>query len=377
LAVDLRFDLRNALQMLGQFEQAIPFVREAEHIARDLNDPRRLGLVAAYLSWYCWVTGRYTDALRFAREVLSSAETLNDLPLRVVSHFYHGTAHLAAGDYARAAEFLREVGGALGSGLSHQRLGLAGYPAAMSRCFLPWALGEQGRFIEGIEQGREGVRIAEAVDHPYSLIMTCWGLGHLYCIKGDFHEATPLLERALGLARERNVAILLPLTARPLGYARALTGRIDEGIALLREALTGSQSMGMRLFRALYVAQLGEASLLAERREDGRRLAKEALTIARELGERGHEAYALRLLGEVATNGDLPDVETGEGHYRAALALANELGMRPLAAHCHLGLAKFYRRTGEAAKATEHLTTATAMYREMDMGFWLAQAEAV
>ena len=50
--------------------------------------------------------------------------------------------------------------------------------------------------------------------------------------------------------------------------------------------------------------------------------------------------------------------------------------MRPLVAHCHLGLGKLYRRTGKRAKAQEHLTTATTMYREMDMGFWLEKAEA-
>jgi hypothetical protein len=49
--------------------------------------------------------------------------------------------------------------------------------------------------------------------------------------------------------------------------------------------------------------------------------------------------------------------------------------MRPLAAHCHLGLGKLYRRTGDRAKAQEHLATSGALYREMDMGFGLAQAE--
>ena len=50
--------------------------------------------------------------------------------------------------------------------------------------------------------------------------------------------------------------------------------------------------------------------------------------------------------------------------------------MRPLVAHCHLGLGKLYRRTGKREQAQEHLTTATTMYREMDMTFWLEQAEA-
>jgi hypothetical protein len=64
------------------------------------------------------------------------------------------------------------------------------------------------------------------------------------------------------------------------------------------------------------------------------------------------------------------------GCYRDALALAGELGMRPLAAHCHLGLGKLYRRTGKREQAQEHLATATMMYREMDMRFWLEKAQA-
>jgi hypothetical protein len=63
-------------------------------------------------------------------------------------------------------------------------------------------------------------------------------------------------------------------------------------------------------------------------------------------------------------------------HYRQALVLAEELGMRPLVAHCHLGLGRLYRRTGDHAKAEEHLATATVMYREMGMTFWLEKADA-
>src|SRR5262249_6628036 len=69
----------------------------------------------------------------------------------------------------------------------------------------------------------------------------------------------------------------------------------------------------------------------------------------------------------------VPEAETA---YREALTRASELCMRPLVAHCHLGLGKLYRRTGDHAKANEHLTTATAMYREMGMSFWLEKAAA-
>ena len=98
--------------------------------------------------------------------------------------------------------------------------------------------------------------------------------------------------------------------------------------------------------------------------------------ITRGQGQRGHETYALRLLGEITSRGDPLDAETAEGYYRQALTLATELEMRPLVAHCHLGLGKLYRRSGDHVQAHQHLMTASAMYREMDMGFWLEKAES-
>ena len=81
-------------------------------------------------------------------------------------------------------------------------------------------------------------------------------------------------------------------------------------------------------------------------------------------------------MGEIAARGDPVEAETAESWYRQALALASELEMRPLVAHCHLGLGQLYRRIGDRAKRDEALQTAITMYREMDMGFWRDQAEA-
>jgi tetratricopeptide (TPR) repeat protein len=89
----------------------------------------------------------------------------------------------------------------------------------------------------------------------------------------------------------------------------------------------------------------------------------------------GFAAHAQHLLGDIATHPNRFDPESGEAHYRQALALAEPRGMRPLIAHCHLGLGKLYRRTGKREQAQEHLTTATTMYREMGMTYWLEKAE--
>jgi hypothetical protein len=126
----------------------------------------------------------------------------------------------------------------------------------------------------------------------------------------------------------------------------------------------------------LLLAYLGEAHLLADRREDDLTIARRALDLALRQKERGNEAWVLRLLGEIASRGDRLDAETVEGYYRQALALATELGMRPLAAHCHRGLGKLYRRSSEPARAEEHLAIAASMYREVGMTYWLEETKA-
>src|SRR5262249_14729741 len=89
----------------------------------------------------------------------------------------------------------------------------------------------------------------------------------------------------------------------------------------------------------------------------------------------GFAAHGHHLLGDIAAHPDQFDAESAEAHYRESLALAEPRGMRPLVAHCHFGLGQLYLRTGEQQEAQQHLTTATAMYREMDMRFSRKQTE--
>jgi tetratricopeptide (TPR) repeat protein len=189
---------------------------------------------------------------------------------------------------------------------------------------------------------------------------------------GNVEKAIITLERGLRLCQIWNIRRWLPRTASALGYAYALSGQITEALPLLEQAVE-LREVGIISY---LVGQLGKGYLLAGRIEDAIVQAGGALDLARQYKQRGDEAYALRLLSEIAAHKDPPDVEAAEGHYRQALALAEELGMRPLVAHCHVGLGKLYRRIGSRQQAEEHLTTAIAMMREVKMGLWLKQAEA-
>ena len=121
---------------------------------------------------------------------------------------------------------------------------------------------------------------------------------------------------------------------------------------------------------------LGQAYLAAGRTDDAMATAERALALSRERSERGNEAEALHLLGEIASRRDPADPDEAETRYGEAAALSDELAMRPLLAHCHLGLGKLHRRNGRGEQARKHLAIATTMYREMEMRFWLERAEA-
>jgi class 3 adenylate cyclase/tetratricopeptide (TPR) repeat protein len=376
-AIDLRFDLRNSLHTLAEFGKIESCLREAEALARTLDDQRRLGWVSAYMSGHHVHTGGpVADVRAFAQRVEAIGKALGDVPLQVAAQYYLLIACHLAGDYRGTEQGCRSLMQSLQGDRTRERFGLALFPAVLSRAYLARALAEQGRFEEGDPHGHEAMRIAEALDHPFSLLWACLGLAYLHSIRGELRQAARLLEQALALCREWSMTTYVPVTMASLGHVHTWSGRTEEGIALLQEALAAYESAGVGYSHSISVAQLGQAYLLADQVEDARACANRAVTLARQRGERGYEAWALRLLGDVTSHQSRLDVVTAEAHYGAALGLASELGMRPLIAHCHLGLGRLYARTAERARAEEHLAKATAMCREMDMGFWLEKAGA-
>ena len=216
------------------------------------------------------------------------------------------------------------------------------------------------------------MHIAEETGQVLSLLQALLGLGTLKLDQGDFAGAVAPLERGLELCRTREVPLLIQEFAGALGAAYSGTGRRAEAVALMEARRAFEQIQRYWLWPGR-VGALGEAYLLDGRLADATRIAEDGLAAARQWGERGVEGQLLRLLGDIASHPDRLDAERCEGHYHQALALAQPRSMRPLVAHCHLGLGKLYWRTGKRDQAQEHLTTATTMYRDMGMNYWLEQ----
>ena len=372
-AIDLRFHLRNALLPFGEYGQIFDHLRAAQTLAEALHDPRRLGRACAYLTEYFRQTGALDRAVESGERALATAP--GDFALQVMATLLLGMACHARGDYGRAVDCFRRNVVSLTGDLIRERFGMIGLPAVLSRTWLVSCLAELGVFAEGVARGDEAVRMTEGVDHPFSVIQAYFGLGELYLRKGDLPKAIPLLERGLELCHGANILAWFPTVAAALGYVYTLAGRVDEALPLLQQAVGQDVSTGLSAGHARRVAYLSEAYMLVGRTEEATDLAERALTHAGELKARGFEAYALRLFGEIRMSREPPKVEQAEASYRQALALAEELGMRPLVAHCHLGLGRLYGQMGQGAQARAALSAAIALYRTLDMTFWLPQAE--
>jgi len=375
-AIDLYIDLAESLIPLGQLERGLQHLRNAESLARALSNQRRLGWVWIIMCLYLWFAGDSTESCTFGERVQAIAKSIEDFPLQVAGDFYLGVACFTAGDYRRTEDLCRRVVESLAGDHSRNRLRLGEYPVPGSYAYLSLALGERGEFDEGIARGQDGIRLAEAIDHPFTLVIACWSLAYLYGLRGELGHAVRLLERDLALSREWNLTVQLPRITGFLGSMYVRSQRMEEGILLLHQALETMEALGIGVYHSLLLVYLGEAYLLAHRIEDALASADRALRLTRERSERGYEAWALRLIGELASHREPFDLVIAEGHYRQALKLADELDMRPLAAHCHLGLGKLYHRAGDEVKTREYLMPAATAYREMGMGFWLVQAEA-
>jgi tetratricopeptide (TPR) repeat protein len=245
---------------------------------------------------------------------------------------------------------------------------------SQARTWLARTLATLGVFAEGRRYGEEALRLATVIGRGQLLILAYASLGRLYLTQGNLEYAIRVLDQGLALCRASNNRIDLQGITADLGAAYALQGRLAEGRALLGEGIRET-STDVRQ-SPLLVARLSEVYRLEGYGEEAWQHARLALDLARQQKARGDEVHALHQLGVVHAHTDPPDAAQAEAYYQQALALAEELGMRPLQAHCHQGLATLYAATGQREQARIELSTAIAMYKSMDMTFWLPQTEA-
>jgi tetratricopeptide (TPR) repeat protein len=375
-AIDLQLGLHGALNALGEAPgRMLDHLRRAEALAETLGDQRRLGSVYATMCLNGWLAGEVDRAIVSGQRALAVAATLGHVGLQAWAHLNLGRTYYDMGDYARAVEHLERNVTTLQGELLAERFG-ANNLAAASRAWLSRCHAELGAFTAGLAIAEEGLRIAETVNNSFSLVEVCQGVSAVSLRQGDMPRAIPVLERAVGLCQDWDIPLLVPGTAAALGLVYALEGRIDEGLAMVEHRVEQLVAKGRPRHLVFAVTCLSQAYLLAGRLEEARQRATQAVDLGRQYQQRGTQAWAMWLLSESLAHADPLESASAETSYRQALTLAEELGMRPLQAHCHRGLGMLYGGFGQQEPACRELSTAIELYRAMDMTLWLPQAEA-
>jgi class 3 adenylate cyclase/tetratricopeptide (TPR) repeat protein len=378
-AFDIRLELRLVLNLLGESRSQLDCLRGAEGLAERLSDDRRRGQVCAFMTNTYSLLGELDEALMTGTRASEIAGRLGDLELRILSTSYLVQVHHLRCEYERVVELAIANLAALPADWVYKYFGRPAPPSIFDRFCLVMSLAELGRFDKAAAHATETLRLTEPMQqqHWNSVGLAYHAAGALHLLEGDWAKAGYSIERAIEVFRAGNIVTMLTYAVAASSMVLAQAGEVDEALIRLREGerlLERHAARGVFGQRGGAYHSLGCAGLLLCRLDEARRFADRAIESSPK--QPGYVAHALHLLGDIATHPDRFDAENGEAHYRRALALAEPRGMRPLVAHCHLGLGKVYHRTGKREQAQAHLATAITMYREMGMTYWLGKAEA-
>jgi len=380
LKLDARLELWSTRMSTGQVADLPKLAEQTEALARDLDDDARLARVqlqqAQAIALAMTLPGTLESAIDKAREAFDHAD-LRDLRTRSYAKYIVGTACRALG---RIAEAVDEFDAGIALFASNEQIGEETglvFPIYVSLCDQrSEACATLGNFREALASATEALRMATVIRHPLSLARANLCLGTVHLLHGDSGTAVPFLEQSLTVSREEALGFWIR-ARKYFAYALTLLGERDRGLEVLArvleplaEGLTPQWDVGRNhmLTASVYLAAgcPGEARVVV----------RQGLAAVTERNARAYRAPLLRLEAQGLSEHAVPELATAQERLDEALTLATELGMRPEVAHCHLGFGKLYRRTGKREQAHEHFTTATTMYREMGMTYWLEKAEA-
>jgi DNA-binding SARP family transcriptional activator len=376
-AFDVRLELRRVLNQRGDVRGALERLREAERLAVRLNDDRRRGRVYAFMTNVHSIFGEVDEALATGTRALEIAVRLGDARLRILTTTYLEQTHYYRGDYDRVVELAAGNLGALPTDWLHEFFGNAAPASVYDRVWLVLSLAQLGRFAEAAETEADMLRLAAPTQHAFTIGLAEFAAGTRHLLQGDLAKARSLLEHGTTVIQAGNVVLMLSYSVTSLAWVLAGLGETSEAASRLREAeelLERERARGAVGHRGWAYYSVARAALFLGRLDDARTLGQRVLEGFP--GQLGFTAHALHLLGDIATHPDRFDAAAGEAYYRQALALAEARQMRPLVAHCHLGLAGLYAKAAKPAEAWAALTAAADLYRSMGMTSWLAGVEA-
>jgi len=372
--IDLSFNMRAALFPQARHQEWGKWMRDAELLAKQINDDARLSNVFNYLSNFHWIHGESMKAIELGEKGLDLSRKTGDFSCQVATIFHLGIYFHTIGNFPKQIEFHNELLKLLKGETSFRRYGLANVPAATTRSCLVLGMAELGNFQEIETIGQMAVEIAEQVKNAFTLICVYDFFAMAYLRQGKLSPALQLLEKSYKQCCQSGVRTLYSYTTGSLGHAYLLSNEPDRALAILEEGTKKENLDSAAFWIAHPLIVQAEAYRVTGKTKLANETISRALKLASSRGERALEAWAMPVVAEV--NADMDRLEHAIDWYQRGLSQASELSMLPLTAHCHLGLGQLLLRNGHTTEARAEINTAIDLYGSMDISFWRQQAEA-
>jgi tetratricopeptide (TPR) repeat protein len=366
-AVDLRFELRNALLGLAEVDRIHQALEEIEPILAVLGDRLRSARHAAYRCNHHFLVGEQRRAIEFGETGLQLARACGDRRIEGELLYRLGQCYLALGEYRRAIQLFEQSLQFTAERRERNRFELTVIPAVVARTWLAIALTEFGDLAAGMIHAKRALAIAEEAEHQLSQALGWLAIGHLLLRKGEDEGAIGALERGMEVADRLSLRVWRPRLASSLGVAYARSGRGQQGVDLARQAVADAERTRLVVDEAAVLVRLGQASLIAGRIEEALANARRAVEVAVRHEDKGQEAWARFLIGRACWAADPQDLEQSEKELANAMRLAAACEARPLVAFCQTALAGIARQRGQHGKTEELAAAAAAVYTELGM----------
>jgi tetratricopeptide (TPR) repeat protein len=379
--IDLCIEIRSALFVFNEFKRGFEYLEQAIEAAKALNDHERLGKLFTCMTAHWNLEGNSEQAVITGKQALKYMVGQKNIDSNIVAHNWLGVAYHNLGQFELSIDELNNALSLIPEARNAEFFGTNGIVSVNCKAWLIRSLAQIGKFRETLRYGEEAIQTATERDYPLSIVFAYYAVGAVALVQGEFKQAVVALEHGLKICEAAEIPVQRPLVVAGLAAAYAFVGRCDQALRLLENPeghsrwMTGAGSRQVPLGKAMGTVWEVQTYMLAGRYSEAEGLARRVLVVFEENKHRGSEAWLHCVLGDLLARIYPAQLVQAEDSYRKALTLAQDLGMRPLQAHCYLGLGQIHARSKNVRVTRSELHLAGELYRGMCMPFWLARAE--